>query len=843
MNNNFFYITLICVYLLVVVTPINTYSQTLTWNNQPNPLEFEKGKTLLINTSYNTSGNTFNYIWIKLQKRNASNQVLEEYNSTFFNGTTPVPNQDTVNITYNIPQNISSSNELLNGEYYYLFFTMWSSNTWTSLDLRPIIKKSSNDSSVGGTTNVFGILNAKHVVGNIDTFDRSKFITIHSNQGDGEWDGDNEVSDLRDHFLNGYDVYMGRTTGSISWHLSQLNQDENNPGFVDGNELINRAPYWRDLYDNKTNLHQYESRNSLIIGAQLHPFWTGEGQKETGKGWKFANATATGDYMGRFVKEFHSGNGVPKPDFIEVINEPAYERYGGPSEFNNTIEDIAIFHNEVADAIKTHLPDAKVGGFTTAFPNFEKGDFKRWDNRWKLFMDIAGEKMDFWSIHLYDWPSIGGRKEFRSGGNVEATFDMMEQYSMLKFGVAKPFVISEYGAQMNDYNSEQWSSFRDWLHVRSSSSLLMSFMDRPHLIASAINFIIVKAEWGLSNDIPYNHRLMRKENEPNEYTGKWVYTDMAKFYKLWSDVKGTRIDTYNDNLDIQIDGFVNENKAYFVLNNLNFADEAINLNILDKNNTNINAIRLKQVYSDGTNTMYTNELIDVSTETVTLKSEATMILEYTFDANIQIDETATEEKYYALGYLKPITSNTPQIFNINGVNKSTFGEAVLRIGVGRPHDLKLKPTLKINGNYINVPDNWRGDNQSDRERFFGLLEIPVPFEYLNTNNQISIQFPDDGGHISTATMQVYNFSNNYRTSVLSTKNYSTSKKTSINPNPTNGIITIKNLENYHRIDIYSTKGNKVLSFKKSKKIDISSLAKGIYILKADNGFATKIMKK
>ena len=39
-------------------------SQNLTWNNQPSPLEFKIGTTLTINTSYNTKGSIFNYIWI-----------------------------------------------------------------------------------------------------------------------------------------------------------------------------------------------------------------------------------------------------------------------------------------------------------------------------------------------------------------------------------------------------------------------------------------------------------------------------------------------------------------------------------------------------------------------------------------------------------------------------------------------------------------------------------------------------------------------------------------------------------------------------------------------------------
>ena len=47
-------------------------------------------------------------------------------------------------------------------------------------------------------------------------------------------------------------------------------------------------------------------------------------------------------------------------------------------------------------------------------------------------MDMSGTYMDFWTIHLYDFPSInGGQQMYRKGSNMEATLDMMEQYSYL----------------------------------------------------------------------------------------------------------------------------------------------------------------------------------------------------------------------------------------------------------------------------------------------------------------------------------------------------------------------------------------------------------------------------
>ncbi len=609
-------------------------------------------------------------------------------------------------------------------------------------------------------------LNVKHSVENFSEFDRAKFITIHANQGSNEWEGDNFSSDLRDDFLNGYDVYLGRDTGGITWNLNQAQQDPSRPGYADPTDIVSRGTYYSSLFASNTALHPYENRKNLVIAGQLHPFWTGESQRATGQGWELANATAVGEYMGHYINEFHGGNGQKIPAYVEVINEPAYEALGGKLDYTNSIQEIADFHVEVADAIRIQAPNLKIGGYTAAFPDFEVGDFQRWHNRWKLFMDVAGDKMDFWSIHLYDFPSIrNGQKELRSGSNIEATFDMLEHYSKLSFDVVKPIVISEYGAQMHDYAREKWSPFRDWLHIKASSSQLMSFLERPETIASAINFIIVKAEWGYDGalDIPYNHRLMRKENEPSSYTGEWVYTDMVKFYQLWQNVEGTRVDTTSDDLDIQVDAYVKDNKGYVILNNLNFEPTTINLNVFDEANRDVNSILKRHLTLSGNMPVLNEETLTSFIPSVELGAESTMILEYTFNDVIPIDKTSDEKKYYATSYLKPINANQDITFNINDVSKATtYGEAVLRIGVGREHGKSLHPTVKINNQDITVPTDWRGYDQAERERFFGVLEIPVSFDLFQTNNTVSIQFNDDGGHVSSVSMQVFSFSHNIR---------------------------------------------------------------------------------
>ena len=102
------------------------------------------------------------------------------------------------------------------------------------------------------------ILNAKHSVGSISSFDRSKFITIHANQTENEWDGNNFTSDLRNDFLNGYDVFLGRDTGGISWNVNQIQEDPNRAGYGDPDEIATRGQNARANFENNNHLHEYE---------------------------------------------------------------------------------------------------------------------------------------------------------------------------------------------------------------------------------------------------------------------------------------------------------------------------------------------------------------------------------------------------------------------------------------------------------------------------------------------------------------------------------------------------------------------------------------------------------
>ena len=81
----------------------------------------------------------------------------------------------------------------------------------------------------------------------------------------------------------------------------------------------------------------------------------------------------------------------------------------------------------------------------------------------------------------------------------------------------------------------------------------------------------------------------------------------------------------------------------------------------------------------------------------------------------------------------------------------------MRMGIGRAHNKSKKPTVTVNGTSINVPDDWAGYDQANRNQFFGIIEVPVPMNLIKASNAITLNFPDPGGSVSSLILNVEKF--------------------------------------------------------------------------------------
>lgn len=717
-------------------------SDTITVDgiDSPTPISIVNGEYSIANTAYtNASGTVENGQSVRIRLTNS-----EEYAST-----------TTATLTIGgVPASFSSTT-----------VTAPAQPSAVSIDINPTVR---------------------HTVGGEDTFDRRKFITIHASNTENDWFGSNgaslghpnESDDLITEFLEGYDVYLGRDTGGISWHLSQTLEDSLRPGFASEDNMTTRGNDTKGWYSVNPSAtaqkqRQHEHRNTdMIIGSQQHPFWPDS--KLTGQGWAFSTidtqaepfGTATGHYMANFIAKFYNQGaddtqGQAKPPFIEVMNEPLYELVDDAVD-PTTPAKVFEFHNVVANEIRKLNDDVLIGGYTVAFPDFDTDNFERWETRDKAFIDIAGENMDFISIHLYDFPNFQNSQRYRKGSNVEATFDMLDHYSTLTLGAPLPIIVSEYGAPDHSLFQAPWTPYRDGIKLKAMNSLLMSMLERPDTLLKTIPFIPVKAEWGREG-VPYNDRLMRQKFEAEGETGdEWVYTDLVKFYQLWAEVNGVRVDSHASDMDILVDSYVDDKTMYIILNNLELFDEELDFGDLSlAGNTFIDGSMKRLFTRDGDPILEETALSALPTR-LTLDAEATIILALNFEQSIAINDTLEETKYYATSYKQPITANTDIHFTVNSVAIGEQGEAILRLGIGRDHHLSLQPNVEINGVSVQVPEDYRGYDQyhdgNGRPNFYGVIEVPVPYSALQENNNVTVNFSDNGGFVTTVALQVFNSS-------------------------------------------------------------------------------------
>ncbi len=607
-----------------------------------------------------------------------------------------------------------------------------------------------------------------HIVGNIDSFDRQKFVTIHASPTENDWTQTGMTTDYMDYLFEDLGVYFGRDNGRLGSEVRWfLQQDATRPGYVSPSSISTRGATFKSEYNTKPIWNRYDDKNDVMMGGQVNGMW----HTPTGTTWDWAGPDAVGEYLARWVAGAHrpigdnnKANGMPMNRFVEILNEPLYHFVDDATIDESEKEDpitVFRFHRDVANAFHNqNTTGAKIGGFTTAFPYFTDDEFQRWDKRMKLFMDSAGSAMDFYSIHIYDFNKHhdGTHRHFK-GSRVEATFDLIENYSMLIDNEVKPFVISEYGGRDLKEEYKTWSAERDWKYMKAFTPLLMSFMDRPDIMLKTIPFIPANYYWYQTYNPgknPYPWRLFRRSGEPASNDGDYVFTELIKFYELWDDINGKRIDTWSVNADVLVDGYVENNTAYIILSNVGFEEEPIKLNLNGLNGNTITGVMLKHLHS--VNELPKLDTLQVSElDSFTLDPEASAVIKYTFASNVTVDKNSLETRYYSDKVKQEIKANTPVTFNVNNVVTDTYGSAILRVSFGRADSLAKQPIVKINGDSLIVPMNFSGDDVvSSYPWFYGLLEIPVPYRLLSANNTVTVEFPDAGGYISAVTMKVFN---------------------------------------------------------------------------------------
>ncbi|WP_345192058.1 T9SS type A sorting domain-containing protein [Algibacter agarivorans] len=636
--------------------------------------------------------------------------------------------------------------------------------------------------------------NCQRFLGEVSELDRTKYFSVHDSSSDTE-------SNM---FRNDYNVTGGRGFwGAYSFAKNQTGSAGVYPADKNGND---------DLRAVKKGFVATEHPGNVFLDG--------------------IDITTASNWAVEYFKDFVNQNG--RNEFFEVMNEPfvhAQDFYSGAwsnSENNRIKLQMAKLYGEVAKRIHETpaLGNMKVIGYSAAWPSMELSDFGHWNDNMKMFMDNAGENMYAFSTHLYDGINITGQDSKRSGSNSEAILDLIENYSYVKWNAIKPHAITEYGAIEQGYGDD-YSDIASIQTVQSINHILFNLLERENRLVNSIPFITGKAEWHITaanNYQPYQAVLFKPTNIGEPTPAGWEYTPRIHFYELWKDVKGKRIMIKSDNPDIQVQAFVDNTKMFVALNNLDDNTQTVNLTMLSSI-TDLVDVKIKalKIYPQTMPDM-TIETVTTAPNTMSLIKGETVILEYTFNSPVTFDNALRMKTYYTQTHLQPIATNSEIVYTFDNVSTGN-GFATLRMGLGRKHNVSKKPILKVNGITVEVPDNWKGYDQANRDDFFGMIEIPFSTTILQETNTISLTFPDSGGRVSSLILSVELYDNAPDTGVLASV-----QTTSITcPGQKSGIITVNPLAvGSFNVTITGNGLNETNSF--SSSYEITDLASGTYTI-------------
>jgi len=576
-------------------------------------------------------------------------------------------------------------------------------------------------------------------IGGVDTFDRAQFITLHASPTDPD------TSDAQyDYLVNELDVSYGRDGGVQSWRMGVTPADPENGEMPDVAWMKKEGEKVRAEHADTPRHVPAFMRETVLC---THPeFMVGiPGNDHAAFGPRSEEAAA--EWTANYLKHYWSDEDRPK--YYEIFNEP----FVHAKDIGTTRRQMAEQHVVQAKRIRELVPDILIGGYSAAWAEVEAADFKQWEDNQQMFMDVAGEHMDFFSTHLYDGINVQGTHAERTGSNTEAILDLIDHYSFIKFGVAKPQTITEYGRIIFGDEGKTWPARgkRIGLILRSMIGMNHTFMDHPDRVIKAIPFILGVGEWtydyaGGTEEEPYSFVLFRRSGGKGHY----VTTELELFYKFWKGIEGQWRQHASDDPDVRVHALADGRRLNLVLTNLDDTAHEVTLKGLD--GLDISKVALRTLTTAGDFAELRERTLPAVPETVSLDVGASAVVMVDTRAAIPAERTVTETRTYATDYLQAIAADEPVGFTFENTPTGDEGHATLRLSIGRTPGLSLAPEVTFNGQAIDFPTDWMGGTQEGRPTFYGMIEVPVPLELVKDTNQIKLTFPDDGGKVAAAVL-------------------------------------------------------------------------------------------
>lgn len=555
-------------------------------------------------------------------------------------------------------------------------------------------------------------------IGGVIRLDRGQYFNVHAGP----------VADLAATWpeLARDRITFGRRIGWLSSILAHLQPDPANPAAVDPARLATR------LID--PNIRELRPDDQLIITVKPQAYFPHTG-RDTGY-FPPTDADAARTIVALLRHEWPAGI---RPPLLEVANEPFVHL----AEWKIPVERIISLHRAVAQQVHHDLPGVLVGGPTLAWPEFEHGDFKTWNQWMGRFIQEAAPDLDFLSLHLYS-TDHDDHMVRRNAANVDAILDLIETAARNRVGHPAPLVVSEYGTLIAKKGEAPYSRAHDWAILQGVNSTLFCLLDRPDRVIRSIPFLLPDATW--KHGAPFAYLLYHgtgKDRTP---------TDLMKFYDLWKDVDGDRFVADSGTPAVLARLYVDHRTAWLALNNQTDRRLTVNLRPALPTGVEIAAIRRVRLRPVKGVASLEDVTLAAGARRVGLAPEETTLLRLALTAEPSAAVTCDRRTAAAKKTLVPI-GNKPLEFQIaSPAPGSTAIDAKLAIDFARPHRLSLRPTVTFNGAALAAPA-WI-DPQTARHEFFGSVELTVPPRLLRDRNVVRITFPGTGGRVATVVLRV-----------------------------------------------------------------------------------------
>uniref|UniRef100_A0A7S3EDX5 Beta-porphyranase A C-terminal domain-containing protein n=1 Tax=Rhodosorus marinus TaxID=101924 RepID=A0A7S3EDX5_9RHOD len=594
-------------------------------------------------------------------------------------------------------------------------------------------------------------------------FSRERLVQAHGNSGSPE-----NAREMMEYLMDDLGVQFGRSAGEGPFTAS-----DNFPNRMDS------AQEDGALFAKRTTCKLCDPLEKRFLSSDRVVVDKAEVIK------KFHHPPSRVEAAARWVPKFleyffDEEGGYPPPKYIEPFNEPFTQArdFKLPNEKQDSVvARLGEITGRFCARVTSKDPFFMVGGPAAATARPYLSDFHSWRVRTKNFIDSALKAgcLSFFSEHVYN-----------SGGAVQdANLDLLENY-FYHANNSAPFkyMITESGGYDKSwYNKKHFTSAnplqsRDFFILSEAFKALMSTLRIHDSVLKIISFLILDP-----NDRRCNH-LNRYpwalteggRDKPQEWTR------LVKYFELLRGIEGDFVYSYSNNPRLTVHTVANRDKGYIMLQNLHTRNaETVDFKfptglapVLKVVQRKIWLLRKQQTSEEtkqnllrGGDLRWTNRTMNTMPSSVLVFPRAMTVLELTFAkplVNVRkvlrsrhMMDSIQDEAGNVVEFPVPIKAGKKINVFFTKIPKSRLGMVYVRIAHSRTLNRAPTPRVWING--VSVPvrnSEMAGPKPSYSSSYFGVIVVPYELTKLNSERrpQVTVQYPDSGGFLSTVTLQV-----------------------------------------------------------------------------------------